>query len=334
MKNIVIVGAGYSGLSTAHYLKNINGYKITLLESSDKIGGLAFAFKEKEWNWNMEKYIHHWFSNDQYIIDLAKELGVSHKLILKPTKSSIFYNGKIAQMDSPLSLLKLPFIPVMDRIRTGLIMAKIKLDKNILSKEKETAFHFIKRTMGQRVFRILWEPLFWGKFGKHAPSINAAWFCGRIQARTKKLMYFEGGFGDFTKSIEKSILSKGHNILLNSPVKKIIKNGEKYEVYYRNKKILADFLVLALPLPVAFKIFEFKDEFKKKYSSLNSIGSQYFVLELNKPFLKDKTYWLNINEKGYPFMMLAKKQIFFIVAYINFYTTIQDRSQFLSLHSE
>jgi hypothetical protein len=31
---------------------------------------------------------------------------------------------------------------------------------------------------------------------------------------------------------------------------------------------------------------------------------------------------------------LAKKQIFFIVAYINFYTTIQDRSQFLSLHSE
>jgi len=43
-KQIVIVGAGISGLTAAAYLCQ-EGHKVTLLEKSDDLGGLIGSFK-------------------------------------------------------------------------------------------------------------------------------------------------------------------------------------------------------------------------------------------------------------------------------------------------
>ena len=60
---IGIIGAGFTGLSAAYYLQK-KGHSVTLFEKESYPGGLAIGFKEKEWNWTLEKHYHHSFTNE------------------------------------------------------------------------------------------------------------------------------------------------------------------------------------------------------------------------------------------------------------------------------
>ena len=68
---IAIVGAGFTGLSAAFELSK-KGHEVVIFEKDSNPGGLAIGFKEKPWNWSLEKHYHHWFSNDYEVINLAK----------------------------------------------------------------------------------------------------------------------------------------------------------------------------------------------------------------------------------------------------------------------
>ena len=306
MKKIAVIGGGFSGLGIAYYTRNRKDCEVTIFEHSDRVGGLASGIRADGWNWPVDRVIHHWFTTDHWALDIAKEIGMGNKLIIKDTKSSCYYNGKIAELDSPISLLKFPFISLFNRLRLAFGMAWLRLDKNFLKYEKETSFSYIKRTMGNEVFRVLWEPLFYGKFGKHAPSVNAAWFWARVHPRTKSLAYVEGGFQTYAERLVEVIKEKGTKVVLNAEIKKVVKKGEKFQIIVGKKKHEFDIVVLAVPLPVALQLYDFPIEYKEKYKPLRSIGAQYFVLELDKPFLADNSYWLNVNDKSFPFMMVAE----------------------------
>jgi len=301
-----IIGGGYAGLGAAYYLNKVGINDIVIIESEDRLGGLASGFKKKNWKWPIEKLIHHWFTTDSCALEIAKEIGLGDKLIIKDTKSSCFYRGRIAELDSPLSLLKFPFLSFFNRIRLGIIMAYMRLVKNYLKYEKETSYSFMKRLMGEEVFEVLWEPLFIGKFGKHAPAINAAWFWARIHPRTKSLAYIQEGFQIFADKIGRIIEKNGGKIFLNSKVKNIKRKNKKFIVSFGKKNLCFDCLILAVPLQIALSLYKFPKQYSKRYSALRSIGAQYYVLELKKQFLEDGTYWLNINEKDFPFMMVAE----------------------------
>jgi protoporphyrinogen oxidase len=307
MTKIAIVGGGFAGLGTAYYLKDLmKNNEVTILEYNDHVGGLASGFKAKEWEWPVDRVIHHWFTTDKWALTIAKEIGLGNKIIERDTRSSCFYKGKMAELDSPISLLKFPFLNIFDRLRMGVIMAGLRLDKNYLRYENETAFSFLRRTMGKKPFEVVWKPLFEGKFGRHAKSINAAWFWARVHPRTKSLAYIEGGFQTFADEVAKNIEQAGGRIVLNAKIKSITKKKSNFEIKVGNKKMNFDHLVLAVPLPVALQLYNFPREYAEKYSPLKSIGAQYFVLELKHSFLKDGTYWLNVNDEKFPFMMVAE----------------------------
>ena len=48
--------------------------------TTDFVGGLASGFKEPGWKWSVEKFYHHWFASDKYMLGLIDErtLGGSH----------------------------------------------------------------------------------------------------------------------------------------------------------------------------------------------------------------------------------------------------------------
>jgi protoporphyrinogen oxidase len=306
MAKIGIIGGGFTGISAAYYLRNLKDHEVTVFEYHDRLGGLASGFKMKEWNWPIDRVIHHWFSTDQRAFDIAKEIGLKDKIILNDTKSSCYFKGKIAQLDSPKTALTFPFLSRTDRLRLSYGMAKIKLSKNYKKFEKETAFSFVKRMTGNKAFERIWEPLLLGKFGDNAKDVNGAWIWGRIHSRTKKLAYIEGGFQTFIDKVGEEIESKNGKIILNSTVKKIERKREKLEVSTNQNKYEFDYLLLAVSMPVGLQIFNFPDEYKEKHKHHKYIGAQYFVLELNNSFLNDGTYWLNINESDFPFMMIAE----------------------------
>ncbi len=71
---IAIIGAGFGGLAAAYDLCSA-GHDVTIFESADYVGGLASGFKEPYWDWYVEKFYHHWFQTDKYMLGLIRELG-------------------------------------------------------------------------------------------------------------------------------------------------------------------------------------------------------------------------------------------------------------------
>ena len=69
-KTIAIIGGGYSGLSAAHVLIK-QGYHVEIYEAAPFLGGLASTFSIGEAQ--VEKFYHHLFLSDNYLIELLNE---------------------------------------------------------------------------------------------------------------------------------------------------------------------------------------------------------------------------------------------------------------------
>jgi len=300
---ICIIGAGFTGLGVAYYLSK--EHDITLIDSEKNAGGLAQGFKADGWNWYLDKLVHHWFATDEHALELVRNVGMGDRIILRETKSSCFKDGKIAELDSALSLLKFPFLNFFNRLRTGAVMAYFRTQSNWKKYENETSYDLLKKLMGKESFEVIWKPLFEGKFGKYADKVNGAFIWARINPRTKKLAYVKGGFQEFIDKIVVKLKEKGVKIILNKRVDKIERKGEKF-IVDMGKKEEFDIVVAAIPLQKMLKITNgFPESYCQEMMKLKSLSCQYLILETEKSIIGD-SYWLNINENGFPFMLLAE----------------------------
>lgn len=67
-KKVIIIGAGFAGLSAGHMLKQ-NGFDVTILEARNRIGGRVFSFKIND--------------NPEQVIELGAEwVGASHERLI------------------------------------------------------------------------------------------------------------------------------------------------------------------------------------------------------------------------------------------------------------
>ncbi len=323
---IGIIGAGFTGLSAAYYLQKA-GHEVTVFEKDEIPGGLALGFKparhdkqsvaggEKNWDWTLEKHYHHWFTNDKSVLDLAKE--INFKVIIKRPKTSVYVDGDIYQLDSPVALLKFPKIPVIDRVRMGMILAFLRYNPFWMILEKLNTKNFLIKTMGKKGYESIWEPQLTNKFGNEAETISLAWFWARIKKRTPSLAYPEGGFLNFANHLVMEIEKKGGKIYFNTEASELSSHDGKPELKIINHKsslrssgqaIINQFdsVVVTLPSFLFFKMApELPEDYVKKYSSLKGLGAINLVLRMKKTFLKDGTYWLSICDKKSPIMAVV-----------------------------
>lgn len=238
---IAIIGAGLTGL-VAGYRLSQKGHQITIFEKGDDIGGLMGGFKIG--NTSLEKAYHHIFSTDNYIIDLAKELGVFDKLTWHEEKTAIYSNGKIYSFMGAMDLLKFRPLDLISKIRLGLVKIWLQKDNNWHKYESQLAYQWMKKWCGERAYKVIWEPLLRGKFHDKYKEVSMAWLWARIHTRgnSAKLGYFEGGFRIIADELKKRILKNKGKILLNSNIKtqnlkikgfdKILYTGPSKEVDY------------------------------------------------------------------------------------------------------
>ncbi|MDZ4246207.1 MAG: FAD-dependent oxidoreductase, partial [Dehalococcoidia bacterium] len=183
---IAILGAGFTGLTAALRLQQA-GHQVTIFESEPEVGGLAGGFKHPSWGWTLEKSYHHWFLSDKFAHSLAQEL---YQPVLNITpETNIYIKGQILPIDSPLSLLRFPYLSTLDKLRTCLTLAYLKLSSGEKHFEGKLALPWIKKWMGVGSTEIIWDPLFEGKFGDLKNEVTLPWFCGRIKKRSKTLCY-------------------------------------------------------------------------------------------------------------------------------------------------
>src|SRR5258708_7374092 len=230
---VAIIGAGFTGLAAGFRLAK-KGHGVTIFEVNEIPGGLAIGFKNKNWQWDLEQHYHHLFKTDYAIQDLAKEINFN--ITYRRPKTSTYYNGNISQFDSPLNLLSFKHLPLIDRLRTGVVLAYLKLTNSWKNLEKITAERFLITSMGAKSWKVMWGPLLEKKFGKYATKIPASWFWARIKSRTAYLGYPDGGFRRFAEKIAKEIDKKNGVILYNPMVNLIKKKIPKFTIKPLNEK--------------------------------------------------------------------------------------------------
>jgi len=319
MKKIAIIGAGYSALALAWELSQLakTGEKlaISIFDQDSRVGGMIAGFKEKKWAWTVEDHYHHVFASDRAFSDFLTELGLEERLFYTKTVSRTLINGQRHRLDSVLSLLQFKELNFIDRLRTGAVLAFLKLIPQGKFLEKFRARDFLIKTMGETAWKKIWEPLFLSKFASATPDINLAWFWARVKPRTPYLGYVEAGFQDLSDRIAQKLRATGVDFQLQTKVKKIqkIAKQKSHQPIYRldlqdlktNKKKTADFdlLISTLPSPLMQEISDLPEA---RTTKLKGLAAMTLLLRLKSKLLTDDTYWLNVNEKNWPFVAVIE----------------------------
>ena len=203
--------------------------------------------------------------------DLAEERGWSY--------TDAYFENKLAEYSGRVPRIRLrERVSGDDRIRTAQVvytkayeMGREKIDQYRyfpISKEKiyfmleqempesvdeiknNAARVFLKKTMGERVWDILWRELFRKKFGEYAGIILTSFIWARIKKRTKSLGYIKGGFQELINYLHKLLVGQQVNVSTNFEVKEISKKGEKYLINNQ----LFDAVVSTLPTPIMIRL--------------------------------------------------------------------------------
>lgn len=292
---ILILGAGFTGLTSGLRLIQ-KGHQVVIFEKEDKPGGLAVGVKKKDFQWSIEKHYHHLFTNDLAIINLIKDIGLEDKLIFPPSLTSLFYQNKIYPFNSPSHILSFSPLPLIDRLRLAIISAYLKfLPKDIATKlEKHTASSWIQKYYGQRVFDTIWNPLLTGKFSTYKDIVNMAWFWARIKKRTFQLGYIKGGFQSLAEDLSEKVKSLGGKIYYQ-------------RTFLPEDQNHYDKILVTTPTSVFLKIFpSLPPSYSEKLAKIPHLHALNLLLILKKQFLKDGTYWLNINDRTFPFLAVVE----------------------------
>ena len=311
---VAVLGGGFTGLTCSYYFAKKN-YQVTLFEKEKILGGMASGFKQKNWDWYLEHAYHHLFANDYDILGFAKEIGFNKIFFKKPITASLYKkyqlsnfqspisNYFICPLDTPMDLLRFPLLSFVDKIRAGATLLFLKLSPFLPFFERQTSILFLKKTMGERGYSVLFEQLFRKKFGKYAGKILLSFFWARIKKRTKSLGYIEGGFQAFINYLEKLLKNLGVNILTGYEIKEIKKKKEKFLI--DDKKY--DLVISTLPTQVTAKISKkiFPANFLQNFRKLSYLSALTLILETDNPIL-EKTYWLNISAPDIPIMVLVQ----------------------------
>lgn len=307
-KQILIIGGGFTGLTAAWRLSEDTNFSITLIESSDRLGGLAAGFPLL--GTSLEKTYHHLFLTDTAILGLVKELGLQDKLMWCESSVGIFRDGKIHAFRTPLDLLRFSPCSFVGRLRTGLTALYLKHQKNWRGFTRRTAHDWMTRACGRSAMETIWLPLLKGKFDRHFEHVSMAWFWARIHIRAnsrsgdggEKLGYFRGGFNVVTSALENVIRKRGANIQTRKSVEKF-SSGERAAII-NGEKVPFDFCVFTGPSPALAGLLpaqESLNDYAAKLRSIEYLGAVCLI------FTSDQClgdfYWINVNEPNAPFLV-------------------------------
>lgn len=313
---IVILGAGFTGLTAAYQLAK-KGHSVTLLDKAGQVGGAAGGFKLSGWQWYLDYTYHHCFTNEQEILDLAKEIGFGKFLVKRPETASLYLDKqnpdenlnplfqylfgqqtKTYKLDSVLDLLRFDRLPFLDRWRVGLVLAILKFGPKLAYYDRILAKEFLTRTMGKLANKELWEPLFLKKFAKYYQQINMGFFWARLR-RTPDLSYPPGGYQALANHLAQKIKNLGGKIQLNTEITTITKKNQQFVLKSAKKTYQADKLINTLQTPQFLKLEKrlLPANYRRKLSKIKYLGAQNIIFSSKNKILP-KTYWLSLAIKA------------------------------------
>ncbi|MBA2448625.1 MAG: NAD(P)/FAD-dependent oxidoreductase [Chloroflexi bacterium] len=303
MPDVAVIGAGALGLAAARRLVS-GGARVSVFEREPQPGGLAVGFKVGP-SW-LEKFYHHIFRTDRRMIELIDELGLGGRLVWGRPPTASLRDGRIRRLDGPLEVLRFSPLSFPARVRLGLGVALIKAIPDPERLEGQTASGWLRRWMGEEAYRVVWEPLLVGKFGREAERIGMPWFWARVHDRTPQLGYLRGGFQLFYEALADDLRRHGASLHLDCPIEAIERRDDQLHLETPNGSRAFDAVLCSLPTRLFLQLARgLPDDYVARFSR----GSDHYsahcvVLELDRPL--QSAYWLNVTDPGYPFLALVE----------------------------
>jgi protoporphyrinogen oxidase len=305
---VVIVGAGFTGLAAAFEVAR-TGRKVTVLEKEPAVGGLASGFQVGPHT--LERFYHHWFTNDVHVMGLIRDIGQESNVVFRPTRTGLYYANTIFRLSSPLDVLKFSAMRFIDRLRLGLLVFQVRAIKDWRSIEHLTAREWLTGLAGPEVFRVVWEPLLTGKFGPYADKVGAVWFWKKLALRggsrarggKEVLAYYRGGFAALAEALRAELEQLGVEVRTDTAVTGLeVVGGRCTAVRTADSRIPASAVLLTQALPEAADLIEphVKPDEVGRLRRIAYLANICLVLELDRSL--SETYWLNVNDPTFPFV--------------------------------
>ena len=286
MKQVVIIGAGVSGLSTGALLSN-EGVSVKIFEKSSKVGGRTTSMVYK--NHILDNGFHIMpFYKTSAVYQVLEKIGITSRLKLALVSDISFFNEKkfFKYPKGIADILKLSIIPFSSRIKLLRILMPMafssmkkaeELDEKSLTEitkrlDKNTKSFFDAVCM--LAFADTPEHVSLGEFVRTMIRANP------FKGGTSEFAYpDEGGYDKICEKLSEFIVEKNNQVKLNSSIKKIVINNNKVEGVINNQGefIKADSVVVTYPAYIAVKqLFDentFDQEFLNKVEKLNKTTS-------------------------------------------------------------
>ncbi|MBX3015486.1 MAG: NAD(P)/FAD-dependent oxidoreductase [Caldilineaceae bacterium] len=310
---VAIIGGGLTGLTAAYDLVHHarQPVTVTIYEANEQLGGLAAGFKGRPtWDWPLEYFYHHLFTNDDAILGLTRELGLADLLEVHRPTTVIYYQGRTYPLDSPLRLLLFPGMSLVDRVRMGMVLAYLKYHPRPPWQQfdKLLADQWLQRWLGEAGHDAIWRPMLQGKFGAHYTDVNLAWFWARIYKRTPKLVYYRGGFQAFVDGLAQRLPRAQVTWQTGIAVERIQPRVDQgWQVTAAGQ--VTDFdVVLSTVSPALMQRLapDLPADYLAQLGQLKSMGAVVLTVALDRQLLQE-TYWVNLPKReGFPFLALVE----------------------------
>jgi len=258
---IIIVGAGLSGLSAAHFLsKSAPTLDILILEQDNRPGGAVRSFKEQgylaEWG------PHGFLDNNQASRDLLRETGldkVAQKAPLGNFVRYVCHEGRLVQLpQKPAALLATPLLSPWGKLRLLGDLFKKPRD------EEQSVGQWAAYRFGPEILPLV-DAALTGTFAGDYERLSIDAVMPGVRALEKEagsvlkgLLKKKGGAGgkilpamtSFPLGMEQLIttLAAGPNILYHSPVQAITRENDTWEISTESKTYRANTVIIALPV--------------------------------------------------------------------------------------
>jgi len=307
-KHIVVLGAGLSGLSAARDLLN-NGYRVTIIEATPQLGGLASSFQLK--GFQVERFYHFLCRSDHDLITFVKELGLEERLHWRQNHTAFFHNGRQYSFGTPFDLLRFQAVPWDQRFRFGLHILQSRLRSQWRWLDQIPAKPWLIENIGEQAYYVIWHPLLKIKFGQFHEKISSAWVWHRIWrvAQSRKWIWQRESFG-YLEHGSSTLISRLANlinahstsrIITNTPAQSIQTEGDRVvSVLTQQGKIECDAVISTIALPELTKILPAdRMSCMPNISQVQYIGVVCAILSLKHSF--SRNFWMNINDPSISF---------------------------------
>lgn len=292
-KKVIVIGGGFAGLTAAAYLTN-KKYKVTLLESSPKLGGRAYSFLDKESNVLID--------NGQHILMGCYKDALNFLSLINATEN--FYFQKRLEVNFikegfrvlPLrsfpffypfnlliGLLRFEAISFSERIK----LLKVFIKLPFLSSDKFSKMNIKewleREKQSQNVQGSFWRILAVGALNTSIEKASAKIFIDILKQiflkgnKAATIVLPKYGLSEsYCKSAEEFILKNGGEINLSEPVEKLIISEDRVTEIHASKKVFLDFDFVISTIP-AFALSRIIDDENKisipdfKYSPILNI---------------------------------------------------------------